>query len=125
MFKISLVNMPFANLNLPSIGLTQLKSVIDERFGDKVSVEICYANQDFGRYLQPTPYQFIAGSMESHTSGLGEWFFRRVAFPELSDNLDDYFRRFFPYHNEQTKMYRTFIEQKRMGFETLLDELID
>lgn len=125
MFKISLVNMPFANLNLPSIGLTQLKSVIDERFGDKVSVEICYANQDFGRYLQPKPYQFVASSMESHTSGLGEWFFRRVAFPDLSDNIDDYFRRFFPYHNEQTKMYRTFIEQKRMGFETFLDELID
>ena len=125
MFKISLVNMPFANLNLPSIGLTQLKSVIDERFGDKVSVEICYANQDFGRYLQPMPYQFVAASMESHTSGLGEWFFRRVAFPDLSDNIDDYFRRFFPYHNEQTKMYRAFIEQKRTGFETLLDELID
>jgi acyl carrier protein len=33
MFRISLVNMPFANLNLPSIGLTQLKSVIDERLG--------------------------------------------------------------------------------------------
>jgi len=124
MFKISLVNMPFAALNLPTIGLTQLKAIVEKRFGESVSVEICYVNQDFGRLLGITPYQFLSGSMESHNSGLGEWLFRQEAFPDLADNLDLFFRRFFPQHNEQTRMYRSFIEQKRGMFGPLLDELI-
>ncbi len=33
MLKIALLNMPFAAYHLPSIGLTQIKSVLDRRFG--------------------------------------------------------------------------------------------
>lgn len=125
MFKISLVNMPFAALNLPSIGLTQIQSVVNKKFGETVSVEICYANQDFGRYLGVEPYEFIASGMESHNSGLGEWFFRQAAFPELPDNLDRYFKRFFPHHNEQTRMYRAFIEEKKSEFDLILNQIIE
>ena len=125
MFKISLINMPFAALNLPSIGLTQIQSVVNEQFGERVSVEICYANQDFGRYLGVDPYGFIASGMESHNSGLGEWFFRQAAFPELPDNLDRYFKRYFPHHNEQTRMYRTFIEEKKAQFDIVLSQIIE
>lgn len=124
MFRISLVKMPFAALNLPSIGLTQLKAMIDREFSDRASVEICYINQDFGPLLGVAPYQFVASGMDSHNSGLGEWLFRQAAFPDLTDNIDQYFRRFYPYHNEQTKLYRSFIEEERRKFDDLVDELI-
>jgi hypothetical protein len=32
MYRIALINMPFANLSLPSIALTQLKSLVESRF---------------------------------------------------------------------------------------------
>jgi ribosomal peptide maturation radical SAM protein 1 len=125
MFRISLVNMPFAALNLPSLGLTQLKHVLDKTFGDKVSLEICYANQDIGKIMGVDPYEFVASGKEGHNSGLGEWIFRQAAFPELPDNIDDYFRRFFPHQTEQTRMYRYLIEEKRRMFGPLLDQLIE
>lgn len=124
MLRISLINMPFASLSLPSIGLTQLKAVIDTRFADKVSSEIYYLNQEFGRLLGPMPYHMIANGKESHNSGIGEWFFRQVAFPEQPDNIEDYFQRFFPHRNEQTRMYRLFVEEKRKGVSGFMDELI-
>lgn len=125
MYKISFVNMPFAALNLPSLGLTQLKGVLDRKFGDQISVEICYANQDIGKLMGVDPYEFVASGKEGHNSGLGEWIFRQAAFPEVPDNIDDYFRRFFPHQNEQTRMYRYLIEEKRQMFGPLLDQLIE
>ncbi len=44
MYKIQLINMPFPLLNLPSIALTQLESVVEEMFGDQVSVEVSYSS---------------------------------------------------------------------------------
>jgi hypothetical protein len=32
MFRISLVNMPFSAVEIPSIALTQLKAVVERRF---------------------------------------------------------------------------------------------
>ena len=39
--------MPYAGRNMPSFALTQLKSIIDSRYKERVSVEIYYINQDF------------------------------------------------------------------------------
>lgn len=36
MYKIALINMPFAGMNLPSLALTQLKSGIDKQLNDRV-----------------------------------------------------------------------------------------
>ena len=46
MYKIALINMPFADLQLPSIALTQLKAVVEQRFKDQVSVNIYYLLND-------------------------------------------------------------------------------
>jgi hypothetical protein len=42
MYNISLINMPFAAFNAPSLGLTQLKAVLESQFENRVSVEILY-----------------------------------------------------------------------------------
>jgi hypothetical protein len=51
MYKISLINMPFVALHIPSIALTQLKSVVTKEFGDEVSVDIHYLNHDYAKFL--------------------------------------------------------------------------
>ena len=51
MYKIALINMPFTDLTLPSIALTQLKAVVEQRFKDQVSVKVYYLSHDFHKYL--------------------------------------------------------------------------
>src|SRR4051794_26167109 len=106
MYRIKLINMPFGALRLPSIALTQLKSVVEKRLPGKVSLEVYYLNHDFGRYVSTGLYSFIAGSTESNMSGLGDWFFRECAFPDLPDNADVYLRRYFPLNSGLSKPIR-------------------
>ena len=73
MYKIALINMPFADLSLPSIALTQLKAVVEERFKDQVSVDVYYLNHDFARYLGLELYESITSSADSQNAGLGDW----------------------------------------------------
>jgi len=125
MYKISLVNMPFAGLQMPSLALTQLKSVIDADFADRVSVKIHYLNHDFAHYLEIQLSQSLALSSEAHNAGVGDWFFRQAAFPELPDNTEAYFRRFFPVPTPQVEGMKHVVLQKRKGLTTFIDELID
>jgi ribosomal peptide maturation radical SAM protein 1 len=124
MLKVSLVNMPFAALNLPSIGLTQLKSVLDEKFGGRVSAEIHYLNHDFALYLSTDFYKEVTGSLEHHNSGLGEWFFRQAAFPGETDNAEEYFGRYYPRRDERTRAFTARMRERRRGLVEFLDGLI-
>src|ERR1044072_8770934 len=101
MYRIILINMPFANLSLPSIALTQLKAVVESQFNEQVSVKLLYLNHDFANYLGLDLYDLIVNSKESQNSGLGDWFFRQTAFPDLPDNANVYLSRYFPLHTEQ------------------------
>ena len=82
MFKIFLINMPFADLERPSLALTQLKSVLDKRFADKVLVKIFYLNHDFAQYVGGIDlYKNASRSKKLFDGGLGEWIFSQIAFP--------------------------------------------
>jgi ribosomal peptide maturation radical SAM protein 1 len=122
--RILLLNLPFASLSLPSIGLTQIKSVLDGTFGDQVSVEILYLNHDFAHLTGTETYQSISNSPIYHNAGFGDWLFRQAAFPDLADNTDEYFRRFYPQRNEQTAALKKQVQELRGRFEDFLDELI-
>src|SRR5688500_1591373 len=92
--NIKLINMPFALLSAPSLGLTQLKAVTRSAFPRDVAVELAYANHDFGRILGTRAFGIIASSQAGLVSGLGEWLFRRVAFPDAPDNRAAFITRF-------------------------------
>ena len=85
MYKIALINMPFADLSLPSIALTQLKFVVEQRFGDAVSVDIHYLSHDFANYLGLDLYESITNSADAQNAGLGDWFFRQTAFSRAAE----------------------------------------
>lgn len=123
MYKIILINMPFGSLSLPSIGLTQIKSVLNE-FEGQLETEIRYLSHDFAHYLGLDLYNAIAGSMEHHNSGMGDWFFRQSAFPFAADNTDDYFGRYYPYPTKEIAAFKSTILEKREGLNDFLDELV-
>ena len=124
MYKISLINMPFANLGLPSIALTQLKAVVEAEFPRQVSVDILYLSHDIAKYLGIELYDFLTNSMESFNTGLGDWIFKRVAFPDCPDNTLKYFTRYFPAKTPDIERLKTSILSKRQGLDVLFDELI-
>lgn len=122
--EIGLINMPFAAANLPSIALTQLKSIVRERLGDRVSVVIHYLNHDFVQYMGKDLYSFMSDSMDAHNSGIGDWLFRQLAFPDAPDNASAYFQRFFPYRTPQHTAFKEQILEKRRGFDAFFNTLI-
>lgn len=124
MYRIALVNMPLGNLALPSIALTQLSAVTRARFGDEVQVEVHYLSHDFAHYLTRPAYQELV-SFAHHPTGLGEWFFRQAAFPELPDNSEEYFRRYYPQHDARNRLIADFVREKRRGLVDHFHALID
>jgi ribosomal peptide maturation radical SAM protein 1 len=124
MYRIALINMPFAAFNAPSIALTQLKSALDQRVKGEFSVETFYLNQDFAHYIGVKVYKHLTTSMAHHSSGLGDWFFRQAAFPELPDNTNEYFQRFYSFRNEVNEKFKLVIQGKRRGLDKYFDELI-
>lgn len=114
--------MPFGALHIPSIALTQLKSILEKQLKNKVSVEILYINQDFAKYLGTHLYRYLVYKFQD--KGLGDWMFRQVAFPELSDNAVEYFEHSFPHNDIHVRKFRNAILEKREGIGDFLDQLI-
>jgi ribosomal peptide maturation radical SAM protein 1 len=123
MYKISLVNMPFASLEMPSLALTQLKSVLEEQFGPQISVRILYLNQDIAHHLGMDLYSRITHSTEATMSGFGDWLFRQIAF-DLPDNTAKYFSRFFYMPNAYFAKKKAMILEKRRGLDDVLSQII-
>jgi ribosomal peptide maturation radical SAM protein 1 len=124
MYRITLINMPFATVRLPSIALTQLKSVLEDRFGDQVAVRLLYLNHDFAHLLGFRLYSEMSDSLEANMCGLGDWFFRGLAFPELPDNAEEYLQRYFPQRDEAFELRKRLLLTKRQGLPGFMARLI-
>jgi len=98
MTKIALITMPAQELERPSLSLTQLKARVREVHGDRAEVSLAYLNHDFARFMAGAggatgAYATLCANQ--HT-GLPDWLFRSEAWPELPDNSDRYFARYYP-----------------------------
>jgi magnesium-protoporphyrin IX monomethyl ester (oxidative) cyclase len=124
MYEIALVNMPLANLSMPSLALTQLQAVAKQTLGGAANAEVHYLSHDFAHFLTLPAYEELI-SFEHHPTGLGEWFFRAVAFPDEPDNSEAYFQRYYPQHSERNRMIKAFALQKRAGLEAHFEAMID
>jgi ribosomal peptide maturation radical SAM protein 1 len=119
MLRIALVNMPFSAVGIPSIALTQLQTMVRRRFGSRVAVDICYPSHDLCRLVGLDLYRWICD--QASNAGLGDWLFRRLAFPEQADNIDLYRQRYFPLHERRALFDRTC----RADLAGFLDQVIE
>ncbi|MDI1433383.1 RiPP maturation radical SAM C-methyltransferase [Polyangium sorediatum] len=124
MYEIKLVNMPFAAEHLPSLALTQLRAVVKSELGERVSVENCYLNLDVARHIGSI-YHEIEDSMVHLHTGLGDWLFRGMAFPEVDDNADAYFSRCYPHRTPERSALMAQVVPMRKELDRLLDELLE
>jgi ribosomal peptide maturation radical SAM protein 1 len=94
--RVVLVNMPFASLRFPSFALSQLAAIVKGELGADVNVEVLYANHELAAVIGVDLYDELTETPEHHPTGVGEWLFRQVAFPQLPPNEDRYLRTFYP-----------------------------
>ncbi|WP_020124645.1 RiPP maturation radical SAM C-methyltransferase [Streptomyces canus] len=123
MLRLALVNMPFAAWNRPSFALGQLATVIRRELGSDVSVDVNYLNLDFAEYLGRSAYESITEKLQHLHTGIGDWLFREIAFPDTTDNSDQYFRRF--YRGDEWVEFRDLIRERRAGLREMCLDLID
>ncbi|HZJ71550.1 MAG TPA: RiPP maturation radical SAM protein 1, partial [Planctomycetota bacterium] len=129
MERITLITMPIVAVNCPSIGLTQLKDVTRRAHGERVDVRLLYLQHDFARFMQERSggrsdlYEIFCGN-QMHNTGLGDWFFRQAAFPELPDNSREYFTRYYPGRAPELERFKTALRDCREGLVDFLDGLI-
>lgn len=123
MYQLKLIAMPFMNVNLPSLALTQLKAIVEERFAGQVAVDICYLNHDFAHYFGWELYHMLSGQVHVNT-GIGDWIFRHIAFPTAKDNTEIYLKRYYPLTDPDSQQFKQTILAKRAGMAQFLDALI-
>lgn len=127
--------MPFVDVTCPSIGLAQLQDVTRRSLGDRADVKVLYLNHDFAQYMaeggrvgpqgaEGTLYDYFCGN-QLHNTGLGDWFFRPVAFPNVPDNTKEYFARYFPGRSPEVERLKAVLLERRSGVAAFLDSLIE
>ena len=121
--RVVLINMPFASLAMPSLALTQLSAVVKEA-GEHVRTKTLYLNLDFARYMGSTADYAHALDDTGFMTGVGDWLFRQVAFPDSEDNRRAYFDRYYFEDDETTRRLRHILAAKREGLAAFLDERI-
>ena len=124
MYRIALVNMPLSNLSLPSLALVQLEAAVRRDLAGLARAEVHYASHDFAHHVGLSVYEELI-SFAHHPSGLGDWIFRAAAFPELADNADEYFVRYYPQHAPRNQALRQMVLEKRAGVVAHFESLID
>lgn len=93
MLIIKLVNPPPAPLSWPSIGLTQLASVLRQSCPkEQVFVSIEYLNYHFANLFGFSNYEVLRDIKYYQGYNYFEWYFRNSAFPGLNDNQESYFK---------------------------------
>ncbi len=116
--------MPFAPPGAPSLGLTQIESVVRKRFGAAVDIRTHYLNLDFFGGIGDAAFYHHAVSAEARVTGAADWFFRSAAFPGAPDNSDEYLARYYFGDDPESVAIADFLRRGRPQAYALLDELI-
>jgi ribosomal peptide maturation radical SAM protein 1 len=77
MFRVMLVNVPFANINRPSLGLSLLKAALAR---ESVHCDIAYINLDYAQLIGRPCYKQLADF--NTTALIGEWIFAATLFEQ-------------------------------------------
>ncbi|MBL7077941.1 MAG: RiPP maturation radical SAM C-methyltransferase [Kiritimatiellae bacterium] len=122
---IKLVNMPFGHVAMPSLALTQLKAILDQTFGHDLDVEILYLNMEIVQIDHMPPLYDHVLSHRGLMTGIGDWLFRDVAFPDAPDNTDAYLNRYCFEDSSDSAAVRAFAAGPRRHLADVLDELVE
>jgi magnesium-protoporphyrin IX monomethyl ester (oxidative) cyclase len=93
--SLKLINMPFADWYRPSFALSQLAAFVQRELADEIDMNVYHLNLDFAAYFGGELYEAIARESGNASTGIGDWIFSQIAFPESGDNSGEYFKRYY------------------------------
>ena len=125
MERIVLINLPFASVNLPAFALAQLHSVVSSAHAGRVEVEVLYLNQELVPYVGLELNQYIVEALEANNTGVGDWLFRKAAFPDAPDTATEYLQRYYPYNEASATRHKRAILEARDRVDVFLDDAIE
>jgi len=117
--------MPFASPATPSLGLTQIKHIVDRRFAGKVRTDVSYVNHDAAVMIDDIPFYKYAATNHGFRTGLGDWLFRTVAFPDAPDNAAEYLDLYHADGSEISQTIRRVVKKKRPLLDRFLEDTIE
>jgi ribosomal peptide maturation radical SAM protein 1 len=120
--RIALVNMPFSRVDMPSLGLTQLRHVLRAELGDQVEVDLLYLNIDFLPFIGTRLFLELSVTATPDETAVGEWFFRPTAFAERTDRSEEFYDRCF---HDQLPRFRADLLRGIRQAPAALGQLID
>jgi ribosomal peptide maturation radical SAM protein 1 len=123
--KVALINMPFGAIDIPSIALAQLDAVVKDKLAGRVESQVFHLNLDFVPFFGLELCSIIADTVQANTAGLGDWVFKRAAFPEMPDDPEQYLLRHFAADRGHLELFRNQLIGKREIVGEQLDQLID
>ncbi len=113
---VILVVMPYATMDLPSLGSSILKSALKEA---NISVKVMYANLFFAEKIGTRIYDIMAKNL-SHSLA-GEWTFAEAVYSEFKPSHEEYFE----YIREELDIFEPMLKslKSRLTLEELLWKL--
>jgi ribosomal peptide maturation radical SAM protein 1 len=85
--KVALVSMPFASIDMPSIGISLLQAALRR---DGVECHTHYPNLRFARHIGLPIYSWLANPMEITLAG--EWIFAHLLFSDKTPSTEAYLK---------------------------------
>jgi ribosomal peptide maturation radical SAM protein 1 len=85
--KVALVSMPFASIDMPSIGISLLQAELRR---DGIECHIHYPNLRFARHIGIPIYSWLANPAEVTLTG--EWIFAHLLFPDRAPSMEAYLK---------------------------------
>ena len=119
--KVALINMPFASIYRPSIGLSLLKAGLQKK---DIDCDIHYLNLKFADKITPELYDaFAEGKVFSSNALAGEMVFSESLFNK--DTLDEYILEAKPKFKRTTLQDYELIREARSYVESFLEECLE
>ena len=119
---IVLISMPYAPLVSPSIGLSILKSLVEEKHPTEVVYYGLYFAERFGLKI----YNWISSGRPSTLAMLGEWIFSAALFEDEEHDVDRYLQLLEEFHGkplpEKTIQSFLTLRKEAPGF---IDDCVD
>ena len=115
MIKLALIDMPFSLPECSAFGITQIRSYLNANYKKQVKTDIFYLNHDFYNFFGEPIFHLVnhdffdfykfdnnkhlwvdklkKSGLEGEYFGglLGDWIFRKEAFPLAEDNTEAFF----------------------------------
>lgn len=120
--KVALVSMPFYNPSFSPYNLLKLKAFCDSKNIPNLQIEVLSLHHEFVKYFGLKNYLQVS-HLNMHT-GIGEWLFKPLAFPNLPDDTLAYKNFFLKVGGPSAELVFNELVEKKRDLRAFLEDVL-